>query len=74
MAKTMTPKKGMKKYTGKGKPSFNPKTGAVEVKYKSGGGRVTTPKVYTGKGKPTYDKSTGSVKIKYPGATIVGTK
>jgi len=69
-----TPKKPMKIYTGKGKPIFNKKTGAVDVKYKSSGGRITTPKVYTGKGKPTYDKSTGSVKIKYPGANIIGTK
>lgn len=43
----MTPKKGMKKYTGKGKPIFNPKTGAVEMKamggkvqYKAYGGKV----------------------------------
>ena len=41
-------KKTMKKYTGKGKPTFKEKTGAVDVKYKSSG-RITTPKVYTGK-------------------------
>jgi hypothetical protein len=70
----MTPKKSIKKYTGKGKPTFNKKTGAVEVEYKSSGGRITTPKVYTGKGKPTFNKKTGAVQIKYPGANIVGTK
>ena len=42
----MTPKKGMKKYTGKGKPIFNPKTGAVEMK--SMGGKVQY-KAYGGK-------------------------
>jgi hypothetical protein len=29
----MTPKKSIKKYTGKGKPTFNKKTGAVQIKY-----------------------------------------
>ena len=74
MPGTMTPKKGMKKYTGKGKPIFNPKTGAVEVKYKSSGGRIKPPKSYTGKGKPTFNKSTGAIEIKYPGANIIRTK
>lgn len=70
----MTPKKGMKKYTGKGKPIFNPKTSAVEIKYKSKGGTVKPMKKYTGAGKPTFNKSTGAVEIKYPGANIVRTK
>ena len=51
MPGTMTPKKAMKKYTGKKTPMFNPKTGAVEMKsmggvkkskYYSGGGTVFT--------------------------------
>jgi hypothetical protein len=47
MPGTMTPKKGMKVYTGKKTPVYNPKTGAVEmksmggkIKYKYMGGKI----------------------------------